>query len=76
MPTTIPETPTERAAVVAFWLVMGVPLTTRRIAQITGLSMTGALLLMYRISRVIPIFQDDKGIWQICPENNRASCEP
>lgn len=60
------ETPSERVALVAWHLAHGEGLTTQIIAGLTGLSPRGARELMYRISRVIPIYIDDDGFWQVC----------
>ena len=56
----------EKAALVAWHLAHGECLQTRDIARLTGLSMTGAWQMMQRLSRVIPIYQDDRGIWVVC----------
>lgn len=61
-----PETPSERVALVVWWLVHGEGLTTKQVAKITGLTMGTAWRLMARISRVLPIYQDDNYVWQLC----------
>ena len=52
------DTITERAAIVAWHLAHGETMQTRDVADLCGLTMTGAYLLMRRLSRVIPIYQD------------------
>jgi hypothetical protein len=54
----------ERAFDVAFRLAEGEELTTRQVAEMTGLSMTGAWYLMQRGARVRPITQDGRGRWK------------
>ena len=61
-----PDTITERAALVTWHLCHGEAMQTRQIAEITGLGMAGAWVLMQRLSRVIPIYQDDRGFWLVC----------
>lgn len=62
----VPDTVTERSAVVVWSLAHGEMLQTRQIAEITGLGMAGAWALMVRLSRVIPIYQDECGRWLVC----------
>ena len=59
------ETPTERAAVITLAIAGGHGLTTRQTAEITGLTMQGAYVLLCRISRVVPIYQDGEGKWRL-----------
>jgi hypothetical protein len=67
IPNSEPETPSERVALIVWHLAHGEGLNTLHIAQMTGLSLRGARELMYRVSRVIPIYQDDNdGMWQTC----------
>jgi hypothetical protein len=61
-----PETPSERVALVVWWLAHGEGLTTRQVSEITCLSWHGAASLLDRISRVLPIYRDDDGVWQVC----------
>lgn len=60
-----PETPSERVALVVWWLAHGEGLTTKQVALLTGLQMRSARELLYSISRVLPIYQDGS-IWQVC----------
>jgi hypothetical protein len=55
----------ERAALVAWHLAHGDAFRTREAAQMTGLSHSGALKLMCRLSRILPICQDNLGFWQV-----------
>ncbi len=65
-PTNSPETPSERIALVVWYLAHGEGLTTKQVEQITGITRRSALHLMCRISRVLPIYQDDAYVWQVC----------
>jgi len=47
----------------AWFLATGAKMTTREMAQKTGLSVRGARFLLCRLSRVVPICQLD-GLWQ------------
>ncbi len=51
---------------ITWHLAHGEGLTTCVVASLTGLSLRGARELMYRISRVIPIYMDSDGVWQVC----------
>lgn len=62
-----PETPSERAALVAWYMAHGMGLSTREVADLTHLNRRRAWELMCRISRIIPIFQDDDRVWRACP---------
>lgn len=61
-----PETPSERVALVVWWLAHGEGLTTKRVSEITKITPRAASYLMCRISRVLPIYQDDDFVWQVC----------
>ena len=61
-----PDTITERAALVTWHLVHGESMQTKDVAELTGLSINGAYRLMIRLSRVIPIYQDQDDRWQVC----------
>jgi len=53
----------ERAGLIAWLLAFGAHLTTREIAELTGLTQPGAWYLMMRLSRVVGIFCNDEGKW-------------
>ena len=53
---------TERAALVAAWLMAGHHLTAAQVAEATGLKRRGAWYLLDKISRVLPIACVD-GVW-------------
>lgn len=57
--------PQERAAVITYYLMSGEVFTTREIAQLACMSMRGVRHIMDRISRVLPVYQDDDR-WQMC----------
>lgn len=56
----------ERAALITWHLAHGERITTAEIASLTGLTWAGAWFLMRRLSRVLPIYQDDQGGWVVC----------
>jgi DNA-binding IclR family transcriptional regulator len=56
-------TPQERA-VLALWLLIQVPMSTREIAERCGMEMAGAWKMLNRISRVVPLYRD-AGKWRI-----------
>ena len=56
----------EKAGLVTWHLAHGEVMQTRDVAEMTGLSMTGAWLMMQRLARVIPIYQDERGFWVVC----------
>jgi len=60
------DTITERAALVTWHLCHGESLQTRKVAEMTGLTMQGAWQLMQRLSRTIPIYQSEQGYWRVC----------
>ena len=68
-----PETPSERVALVVWWLVHGEGLTTKQVASLAQISTRGAFDLMDRISRVLPIYQDEDYVWQVCESRNGAA---
>jgi hypothetical protein len=55
----------EKAALIAWHLAHGEAMTTAEVASITGLSWAGAWFLMNRLSRVLPIYRNDSGIWSV-----------
>jgi hypothetical protein len=59
------RTPEERAALVVWHLSHGDAFRTSEAARMTGLTWGGAERLLGAISRVIPIYQDDEGMWQV-----------
>ncbi len=66
VPHPISETPSERGALIAWYMAHGMALSTLEVAKLTGLKRRGALQLMYCISRVLPIYQDECAIWRVC----------
>ena len=56
---------TERAALIAWHLAHGEGMRTSDVVALTGLERQGAWKLMCRLSRVLPIYQDDIGVWQV-----------
>lgn len=62
---TKPETPSERVALVVWYMAHGMGLSTREVARLTGLQPRNARELMYRVSRILPVYQEE-GVWLIC----------
>jgi hypothetical protein len=56
----------ERAALIAWHLAHGEAMTTLQVSELTGSSRQGAYKLMIALSRVLPIYQDENGFWQVC----------
>ena len=59
------HTPEERIAIVVWHLAHGDSFRTSDVSAMTGLTRQGAYRLMCKVSRVVPIFQDEKGLWQV-----------
>jgi len=57
---------TERVTKVVWSLADGDAMRTADAATMTGLTWSGALRLLKRISRMAPIYQDEDGFWQRC----------
>ena len=59
----------ERAAL-ALWLILQRPHTTATLAHRLGLSCEGARVMLFQISRVVPIFYTKQdGFWKIVPKS-------
>ena len=56
--------PTERAAIVTARLLAGRAMTVREVAEAVELTHSGAAKLLARISRVLPVYDED-GVWRI-----------
>ena len=54
---------TERAATVSWQLADGARMTTREIAQSSGLQVRGAYRMMNKLARVLSIALDEVGRW-------------
>jgi len=54
----------ERAAVAIWQLAEGEILWTDELAEITGMSQDGVRMMLNRLSRVVPIYQQDDGRWK------------
>ena len=57
---------TERAALVTWHLAHEEGISTANVADMCELTRQGAYDLMRRLSRVLPIYQDDFGVWAVC----------
>lgn len=60
--------PTERVAIVVRCLMQGRALTTREVADMTGISSHGAYQMLSRMSRVVPVYQVDRRTWAMLSE--------
>ena len=58
----VPEVPTERTAIVVWLLAKGRTFRTAEIADLTGVTRSGAYDIMARISRVLPVTMVDD-VW-------------
>lgn len=59
-------TPSERVGIVVWHLAHGEGLTTREIAELTGLTESGAWRLISRLCRRLPIYLDEQDHrWQV-----------
>lgn len=59
------STPTERAALVTYWLTTGRELTTSDVAESLQVSQRTAQRLFTAVSRTIPCYRDDDGRWRL-----------
>jgi hypothetical protein len=59
------STPTGRAGYIGVLLGSGKKLTTREVADMTGLTMRGVQIMLEKISLDAPIYRDDDGRWMI-----------
>lgn len=66
------STPTERAAVVAYWLANGRTVTTADVAESLQVSQRTAQRLVVSVSRVLPIYRDDAGFWRLAADDGAA----
>lgn len=66
MPTEDDYTPTERVGLVVWHLAHGEGMSTANVSEMIGVSRQGAWKLMCALSRVLPFYQDDDGVWQVC----------
>ncbi|MCU0503514.1 MAG: hypothetical protein MUC51_17480 [Anaerolineae bacterium] len=64
-----PDTATERAALVTWWLAGGLMLSTADAGLLLGLTHDSAYRLLCRLSRVLPIYQDGNGYWMVLRSN-------
>jgi hypothetical protein len=60
-----PETPSERVALVAWHLIHGEGLTVKQVAAMVGITRRRAGDMLGRIGRVVPLFCDPTGVWQV-----------
>jgi hypothetical protein len=65
----------EKAALVSWHLAHGEGMSTAEVATITGLTWGGAWHLMNRLSRVLPIYRDESGVWAVCVLNELIYAE-
>ena len=58
------EMTSQERAVLALWLLIQVPMSTREISERCGMQMAGAWKMLKRISRVVPLYREG-GKWRI-----------
>lgn len=63
-----PDTPAERVAVITWYLASGMTITTQEAAKMAHISHQRAWEILCEISRVLPIYQDDRQYWTVCKE--------
>ena len=66
----LPSTGQERAAGLTWLFAKGARLTTRQCADLLQQGTTRTYMMLCRISRVVPIYQDEAGTWQVCDSND------
>lgn len=55
---------TERVGIVVYLLARGRVMTTAEAAQIANVSRRGALYMLSRLSRCLPLYMSDDGKWR------------
>lgn len=71
------STPTERAALLAYWLISGRELSTADVAEDLQVSQRTAQRLFAAVSRSIPIYRDqDDGMWRAIDPDSPHSISP
>lgn len=58
-------TPQERALLVGWHLRGGDGMLIENVMSLTGLSESGARKLMCHACRLLPVYRDDQGFWQL-----------
>ena len=56
--------PTERVAIIVFALALGGTVTTAHVARETGITISGAWRMLNKLSRVLPLTEED-GRWYV-----------
>lgn len=59
-------TATERCGIVVWHLAHGEGLTMGQVVAMTGLTPSAAYRMLNRLSRVVPIYQNDEHSWEVC----------
>ena len=70
------STPTERAAIVTYWLVSGRELSTADVAENLQVSQRTARRLFTAVSRAVPIYRDEAGLWRILEDDLPLTISP
>lgn len=70
------STPTERAAMITYWLANGRSLKTAEVAESLRVSERTAQRLVVSVSRVLPIYRDDLGFWRLAGDDEQVSISP
>lgn len=62
-------TPTERAAIVTRELMLGKTVNEYDVAEMTECDRSTGLRLLQRLSRVLPLYEEDEGGWRMTDLN-------
>jgi len=63
--------PTERVALVTYWLTTGNRMSIAVVSQRLSITDRGARLMLTKISHVLPLHVDDDGVWSIIGTRRR-----
>ena len=61
-----PVTPVERTALLVWLLANGRTMTAPQVATLLSIGNRRARSLLCELSRVVPIYRDDNGLWRTC----------
>lgn len=70
------STPTERGAKVTYLLLTRSSLTVAQTSNLLGLSARAAAKTLERVSRVVPIYEDEGGVWRVVEEDTFPEISP
>lgn len=64
--------PTERVALIVYGLTVGGTVTTAQVAQMTGITHSGAWRMLNKLARVLPLAEED-GRWYLIASRSMNS---